>query len=366
MRVALVSTCAVAVPPKGYGGTELVVAELAKMLTRRGHEVTVYATGDSEPGTELRYKFATPIWPPDEGSELRHAAFAWREIARGAFDVVHVHQAPSIALGALVPGVPLVATLHHCRDPALIDFYLDFRETTFVAISRRQADLVPELAVRHVVHHGLDPGHYPAGDGDGGYCAFLGRIAPEKAPHLAIDAALAAGVPLHIGGAPHPCHAQYFDAEVAPRLACAGPAVRCLGPVGLASKVTLLGGARALLFPVEWEEPFGLVMIESMLVGTPVVAFARGSVPEVVEDGVTGFIVKDVREMAARLRALDRFDRAKCRARAVERWSSARMGRDYERVYEEAAREKRATRGFEVSGARARARDVEEPWAGQR
>jgi glycosyltransferase involved in cell wall biosynthesis len=366
MRVALVSTCAVAVPPRDYGGTELVVAELAKMLTRRGHHVTVYATGDSEPGTELRYRFAAPIWPPNDASELRHAAFAWREIARGGFDVVHVHQAPSIALGALVPGLPLVATLHHCRDPALIDFYLDFPETTFVAISRRQAELVPELAVRHVVHHGLDPCHYPAGDGEGGYCAFLGRLAPEKAPHVAIDAALAAGVPLRIGGAPHACHARYFDAEIAPRLARAGAAVAWLGSVALPSKVALLAGARALLFPIDWEEPFGLVMIESMLVGTPVLAFARGSVAEIVEEGVTGFIVKDAREMAARLRTLGGFDRARCRARAVERWSSARMAHDYERVYEQAAREKRAARGVEVSGTRARARDREEPWAGQR
>jgi glycosyltransferase involved in cell wall biosynthesis len=334
MRIALVSTCAVAVPPKGYGGSELVVAELAKMLTRRGHDVTVFATGDSRPEARLAWRFAEPVWPPDEHAELRHAGFAWRHLVghAGDYDVVHVHQAPSIVMSSL-QRLPVVATIHHERDARLTAVYRDFQEVTYVAISKRQAALVPEVDVRHVVHHGVDPAMYPPGDGAGGYCAFLGRLAWQKGPHVAIDAAVEAGVPIRLGGAPHWEDADYFAREVRPRFVRHAGLASPLGEVGHAEKLDLLRGARALLFPIAWEEPFGLVMIEAMLVGTPVLAFARGSVPEVVEDGITGFVVRDAREMAARLRRLGGFDRARCRARALERWSSMRMARDYEGVY---------------------------------
>ena len=348
MRVALLSTCAVSVPPIGYGGTELVIAELAKMLSRLSHEVTVYATGDSSPVGQLRYRFKRPIWPVDDFAELRHAAFAWGDIVAepGRFDVVHVHQAPSVAFTATCP-VPTLLTLHHQRVPSLIDFYRDFPDLTYVAISARQALLAPELGVRHVVHHGLDATRYPAGDAGGGYAAFVGRLAREKGPHVAIDAALAANVPLKIGGQPHVVDREYFNEFVAPRLRAAGARVEWLGEVAHSEKVSLLQGASAVLFPVDWEEPFGLVMIESMLVGTPVIAFDRGSVAEVVEEGVTGFIVNDARAMATRLRQVASFDRARCRARAEERWSSMRMAREYVGIYEEvASRGPRAARAI--------------------
>jgi glycosyltransferase involved in cell wall biosynthesis len=366
VRIAIISTCAVAAPPKDYGGTELVVAELAKTLVRRGHDVTVFATGDSKPGAKLEFRFPTPVWPPRELAELRHALFAWREVANGGFDIVHAHQAQALALGALAAETPVVMTIHHCRDEELLEFYRDTPEANFVAISRRQAELVPELGPRFVVHHGLDPSRYAAGRGRGGYCAFLGRFAAEKGPHDAIDAALEAGVSLRMGGAPHAPDQTYFDAEVLPRLARAKKKVTRLGPVGWRAKVDLLGGARALLFPIHWEEPFGLVMIESMLVGTPVLAFARGSVAEVVEDGVTGFVVDDVHGMAARLRRLDDFDRERCRARAIERWGAARMAADYERVYEEVLRRGSRMREIQSSGEYARPDVVEEPWANQK
>jgi glycosyltransferase involved in cell wall biosynthesis len=342
MRVALLSTCAVSVPPIGYGGTELITAELAKGLTRLGHEVIVYATGDSRPAGSLRYRFAKPVWPPDDLAELRHAAFAWNHIASQGrpFDVVHTHQAPSIAFAAMHEA-PTVLTIHHERDASLLDFYLDFPDVRYVAISRRQAENVPELRLSDVVHHGLDPDLYAPGPGDGGYCAFLGRLAREKGPHAAIDAAVSANIPLRIGGAPHWKDRAYFEAEVAPRLSRNGAIVTSLGELGHAPKVDLLRHARALLFPIDWEEPFGLVMIEAMLVGTPVIAFARGSVPEVVEEGVTGFVVHDVEEMAARLREIGGIDRTRCRARAVERWSSTRMAQDYVALYEDVARGRR-------------------------
>ncbi|GAC1537031.1 MAG: glycosyltransferase family 4 protein [Polyangiales bacterium] len=344
MRIALLSTCAVAVPPKAYGGTELITAELAKSLVSLGHDVTVYATGDSRPAGKLRFRFTRPVWPPNDLAELRHAAFAWNHIAAQQatrpFDVIHTHQAPSLAF-ATMHATPTLLTLHHERDPSLLDFYLDFPDVRYVAISRRQAELAPEMRVEHVVHHGLDPALYDAGDGEGGYCAFLGRVAQEKGLHFAIDAALAAEVPLKIGGKPHWKDKAYFEREVQPRLTAAGAKVESLGEVSHAPKVELLRHARALLFPIDWEEPFGLVMIEAMLVGTPVIAFARGSVPEVVEDGVTGFVVRDVAEMAARLREVGNIDRKRCRERAQERWSSLRMAKDYVKIYEQAIRARR-------------------------
>ena len=178
-----------------------------------------------------------------------------------------------------------------------------------------------------------DGDRYPAGTGAGGWLAFVGRFAPEKGPHIAIDAAVTLGVPLCMGGQPHWENEAYFEREIRPRLASARGLVRWGGEVSFGPKLDLLGGARATLFPIEWEEPFGLVMIESMLVGTPVVAFARGSAPEVIEDGVTGFLVRNREEMIDRLRHVGVIDRERCRARARERFDSVRMARDYERVY---------------------------------
>jgi glycosyltransferase involved in cell wall biosynthesis len=336
MRIALVSSCAVSVPPRAYGGTELVVAELAKNLTRLGHDVTTFATGDSEPTGKLRWRFEKPVWPPYESAELRHAAYAWQEITAkaGAFDIVHTHQAPSLALAAIARAIRTVYTIHHCRDERLLELYRDFPGAAYVGISQRQAELVPEIQLEDVILHGLDPDLYEAGSGDGNHVAFLGRFAKVKGPEAAIDAARRAGVTLRMGGDVHPPDREFFDREVRPRLAERAERVEWLGELSHVPKLSLLGDARALLFPIDWEEPFGLVMIESMLVGTPVIGFPRGSVPEVIEEGVTGFIVRDVAEMAARIRDLGSFDRARCRQRARERWSSLRMAREHEALYE--------------------------------
>jgi glycosyltransferase involved in cell wall biosynthesis len=344
VRIALLSTCALATPPKRYGGTELVVAELARGLVELGHQVTVYATGDSLPAGRLRHCFATPIWPPDEMAELRHARFAWQDMADDPerYDVVHMHQAQALA-GSAAARCPLALTIHHARVDDLVRQYCSHPNVAYVAISRRQSELSPELGCARVIHHGLDPSQYAAGTGDGDYLAFLGRFAPEKAPHLAIDAAREAGVRVVLGGAAHdvPGAIDYFAREMKPRLAD-GRLLEWLGELSHGPKVRLLRGARALLFPLEWEEPFGLVMIESMLVGTPVIAFRRGSAPEVVEDGVTGYLVDDVREMTERIRQLDRIDRDRCRARAQERWSTTRMAREYAELYEALVQEYRA------------------------
>jgi glycosyltransferase involved in cell wall biosynthesis len=337
MKIALISTCALATPPHKYGGTELVVAELAKGLLELGHQVTTFATGDSKVAGRLRYHFRTPIWPPNERAEGRHADHAWRAIAGALhdYDVVHLNHGAALPYPLLV-SLPTVLTIHHARVAETIDHYRAFPDVAYVAISRRQAALLPELSIRRVVHHGLDPARYPAGAGKGGYVAFLGRFSAEKAPHLAIDAARAAGVPVRLGGTYHEVAADYYKRELEPRLRL--PGVQACGELAHDAKVELLRGASAMLFPIEWEEPFGLVMIESMLVGTPVIGFRHGSAPEVIEEGVTGFLVDSAAEMAQRIAELSHFDRARCRERAQARWSALRMAREYAELYAEIAR----------------------------
>ncbi len=336
MRIALMSTSALSTPPKKYGGTELVVAELAKGLLHLGHEVTVYATGDSGTSGTLRHLYERPVWPPNDLAEGRHSTFAWQDIARdpAGYDVVHVHHAAALPARPNI-SIATVATVHHFRVDAMVTHYLQYPDVAYVALSDMQAVLMPEIPWAQTIHHGLDPSLYAAGRGGGGYVAFLGRFAAEKAPHLAIDAARSAGVPIRLGGTPqeYPEARAYFDRELRPRLRKRADDVLLCGELAHGPKVRLLQEARALLFPIQWDEPFGLVMIESMLVGTPVIAFARGSAPEVIEEGVTGYVVHTTGQMAERIHQLDRIDRARCRARAQERWSALRMARAYAELY---------------------------------
>jgi glycosyltransferase involved in cell wall biosynthesis len=336
VRVAILSTAAVDVPPRAYGGTERFVADLAEGLVARGHDVEVFATGRSRPAGRLRWHFPNAIWPPNPDCELQHATWAWRCIASDGFDVVHVNGPEALAAPGRVVDMPTVMTVHHGRSDEIDRAMAGVAPAHLVAISHRQAELAPELGILTVIHHGVATRLYAAGRGDGDHVAFLGRFAPEKAPHLAIDAARAAGVRIRLAApdwSGQEVYDRYFDKEMRPRLQRAGREVEWLGELDLKAKLAMVGAARALLVPIMWEEPFGLVMIEAMLVGTPVIAFARGSAPEIVEPGVTGFLVDDVAEMAARIPDAARLDRSACRARALERWSATRMAADYERLY---------------------------------
>jgi glycosyltransferase involved in cell wall biosynthesis len=338
MRIAMISTPFVPVPPRDYGGTELVVHELVEGLLQRGHQVVLFATGDSRTHGRLEALYAEAQWPPEPLAELNHVSWALREAAQNGFDLVHAHSPPALAVARLAPSLPLVYTVHHAMDPALSDYYRYFPEVAFVAISGDQARREPGVRAKIVIHHGLEPSAYRWATRPRDYVCFLGRFAPEKGLHTAIDAAGRVGVPILVAGETHPVGRRYYEREIVPRLGARH--VKLLGPVGPTDKARLLRDARALLAPIEWEEPFGLVLIEAMLSGCPVVAFGRGSVLELVEPGVTGFVVRTVEDMARAIRPggpVDRLDRRRIREIAVRRFGRDRMVEEYERLYRLAA-----------------------------
>jgi glycosyltransferase involved in cell wall biosynthesis len=336
MRIALVSTPYLPVPPPGYGGTELVVAELASALQKKGHRVVVYATGDSDLGSiEIRSYFAKAQWPPAPDVDETHAAFSLRDIARDArgFDVVHLHSPAAVSLSRLCP-YPMVATLHHDRAEELTRVYEENPWVRVVAISANQARKERARACA-IIHHGLDPDRFPSLPGQG-YLLYLGRYAPQKGTHLAIEMAARAGAALVLAGEPH--DDEYYRERVQPLIE--RHRVLEVGPVGGARKAQLIARARALLFPVQWDEPFGLVVIESLLCGVPVLALRRGSVPEIVEDGITGLIADDPTELVAGARIAETFfDRGRIREIARKRFCADRMADDYLQLYRETARE---------------------------
>jgi len=335
MRIAIVSTPFVRVPPTGYGGTELFCGHLAEALVRRGHDVTLFATGDSRFSGELRACFAQPCWPPTESVERTHARFSLKEIAgaRVPYDAVQVNSPAAIPL-AREHDISVVYTIHHKREDPLSRLYAEHSEVHYVAISRRQLELEGPLARASVIHHGIDPAAYFPSLHDDGYVLHLGRFAEEKGTHLAIDAAIKAHVPIVLAGRVHPNDddQNYFKRALCPRFD--RREVIEVGEADFQHKIALLQGARALLCPVQWEEPFGLIAIEAMMTGTPVIAFPRGSFPEIIEPGVTGVIVSDVQEMAYTIEQARHWDRKKCMAAARERFSAARMAREYEHVFE--------------------------------
>ncbi len=342
VRIALVSTPFVAVPPSAYGGTELVVHALAVALGRLGHQVTVFATGDSRvPG--LRARFPGALWPPEPYVELLHARFAASEIAEGGFDVVHAHL-PAFLAFADDLGAPVVYTIHHAPDPALQRFYDAAPAVLRVAISARQAALA-RPSPDDVVHHGLDPDMYPACGRGGESAFFLGRLSWCKAPEVAIEAARRAGMAIVVAGRAHADGGPPGWEEQVLEPALRAPGVTWVQGADLAAKRRLFARSRALLVPLRWEEPFGLVMIEALLAGCPVIAEPMGAAPEIVADGEDGFLVCGPDEMAGALRRASSLDRRAIQARARVRFSANRMAGEYVGVY------RRAVAAFRRLGA---------------
>jgi glycosyltransferase involved in cell wall biosynthesis len=335
MKIAQVAPLYESVPPKFYGGTERVVSYLTEELVALGHEVTLFASGDSVTAARLEPMSARALRLDDDVRDptARHVG-ALEQVARRAaeFDVIHLH---CDYLGYPImsrTATPFVSTLHGRLDlPELGPLYQMFDHVPVVSISNAQRQPLPEANYIGTVPHGLPAMPLRAGTGAGGYLAFLGRISPEKAPDAAIRIAAMAGLPIKIAAKVDKVDRDYFAACVAPLLD--RPGVDFVGEIGDGEKGEFLGDAAALLAPIDWPEPFGLVMIEAMACGTPVVARRRGSVPEVVEDGVTGFIVEDEREAAAAVARLDCLDRRRIRRVFEQRFTATRMARDYVDIY---------------------------------
>ncbi len=337
MRSAQIAPLYEAVPPKLYGGTERVVSYLTEALVELGHDVTLFASGDSV--TSARLEAAWPRALRLDASIRDPIAPHMRlleRVARSAheFDILHFHldYLPFPLMSRL--DTPYVTTLHGRLDlPELQPVFDAFPHAPVVSISDNQRKPLPQAAWAGTVYHGLPDGLLTPRSGEApGYLAFLGRICPEKRVDTAIRIAARSGMPLKIAAKVDKVDEEYFRTEIEPLLADAD--VEFIGEINEAQKPAFLSGAKALLFPIDWPEPFGLVLIEAMACGTPVVAFNRGSVPEVIEDGVTGFIVEDMHGAIGALHRIDTLSRTAIRARFEQRFSAKAMARRYLDVYE--------------------------------
>ena len=333
MRIAQVSPLAESVPPQTYGGTERVVHHLTEELVRRGHDVTLFASGDSVTSARLVAPCPVALWKGSYEIDVYHALLL-EQLFRMSdeFDVIHFHYDFLHFSLATRHSVPFVTTMHGRLDiPDLLPLFRAFPDVPVVSISDDQRRPLPWLNWRATIYHGLPLdllSHHPEG---GDYLAFIGRTSPEKGLDKAIEIARRVGMPLKVSATVQPSTREYFEEVIEPMLD--DPLIEMVGEKGDGEKNEFLGNAFAVLFPIDWPEPFGLVVIEAMATGTPVIAFRRGAVPELLVDGETGFVVDSVDEAVERVKDVERIDRNAVRRRFEERFNVVRMVDDYERVY---------------------------------
>jgi glycosyltransferase involved in cell wall biosynthesis len=333
MLIGLIAPPWLPVPPPAYGGTESVIDRLARGLVRAGHDVLLGAAANSTcpvrrvPGTEEAVDGA----PANGGAvtEIRHIVTSYAAMAD--VDVVHDHTMCGPMYGHRPVGVPIVTTNHGPFDDTLKSIYRALRDVPVIAISHSQAAMADGVRIAAVIHHGIDVAAARKGRGRGGFASFLGRMSPDKGPREAVLIARTAGVPLRIAAKlREPAEQEYFEAEVKPLL---GADVEYVGELGEKDKLELVGESFALLNPIQWPEPFGLVMIEALAAGTPVVATPAGSAPEIVDDGITGYLRNDRLALAEALVAAADLNRSDCRAAAVARFDTDRMIREHVQLY---------------------------------
>ena len=336
MKIAQVAPLTESVPPRLYGGTERVVSYLTEELTRQGHEVTLYASGDSVTSARLR-----PVCDRSlrlntvPGDYLVHHTLLIQQVFNEAYlyDIIHFHiDFIHFPLSRLYR-TPQLTTLHGRLDiPDLQKIYREFREMPVVSISHAQRRPLPGANWLATVYNGIPDHIYTFHPKAENYFAFLGRISPEKGIEEAIRIALLAGIELRIAAKVDPVDKLYFKEVIKPKLK--EPLINYIGEINEQEKNNFLGNARALLFPINWPEPFGLVMIEAMACGTPIVAYRRGSVPEIMQNGVSGFIAENAREAVEAIHNIDAISRSDCRNVFERRFSSAKMAEKYVHVYQ--------------------------------
>jgi glycosyltransferase involved in cell wall biosynthesis len=336
MRIAQVAPPWIAVPPPAYGGIEWVVALLADGMADAGHDVTLFATGDSRTKAKLEYVFETGPGPRFINSiyhDTLHTLHALRDAA--AFDVLHVHSPFSALAAAIGTGVPVVHTLHGSFNEIMTLLYTYVADRAwFTPISEAQRRLGPDLQYTDVVYNGIDTSLYPYREDKEDFLLFVGRTSVDKGAHRAVQAAAMAGVPLVLAvKIADPEEEEHWKRDVEPILP---EGTKVLGEISVQEKADLMSRARGVLFPIDWDEPFGLVMTESMACGTPVIARPRGSVPEVIRDGETGYIVDTVEEMAEAIGRLGEIKPTACRDWVEERFSARPMVEGYLRAFERA------------------------------
>ena len=336
MRIAQVAPLYESVPPKYYGGTERVVSYLTEELEQEGHEVTLFASGDSETNARLvaACRRSLRLDKRYQGQMAHHFVMLERVFQRaGEFHIIHFHVDYLHFPLSRRKAVTHVTTLHGRLDiPDLVPLYQEFCEMPVISISNGQREPLPWANWQATVYHGLPADIYRFHPEPGSYLAFLGRISPEKRVDRAIEIAKQVGMPLKIAAKIDRVDQGYFESEIAPLLS--NSLVEFVGEIDDDEKDEFLGNAYALLFPIDWPEPFGLVMIEAMACGTPVIAYRGGAVPELVEPGQTGFIVEGLEDAVEAVRRVAQLSRKRCREVFEQRFTAARMAHDYVQQFE--------------------------------
>jgi glycosyltransferase involved in cell wall biosynthesis len=336
LRIALVAPLYESVPPALYGGTERVVSYLTEELVALGHQVTLFASGDSITSAHLvpACERALRLDPRTPEPVSLHITMLEQVFKRaGEFDVIHFHIDGFQLPLARRCSTPTLTTLHGRLDLAGLEIlYREFDDHPLVSISNAQRAPLAWANWADNVYHGLPITLHQLGTGRGGYLAFLGRISPEKGLDRAIEIAKRVGIPLKIAAKVDRADRDYFTAQIEPSID--GQLIEYIGEIGEREKTAFLNDALALLFPIDWPEPFGLAMIEAMACGTPVIAFRCGSVPEVIDEGVTGYVVDNLDDAVACVQLVHSLSRQRCREMFEMRFSAKRMARDYCSVYE--------------------------------
>ena len=336
MKIAQIAPLCERVPPPAYGGTEIIVSLLTEELVRRGHEVTLFASGDSQTSAHLEPACSRSLREasPKEITVCQSLQLNRVFNSAGEFDLIHSHIGEVAFPYSNLVKTPTLHTVHGIIPSHIEPLWVDAKEQNFISISNSQRRRDLQLNYVATVYNGVDTSKYPfrIQPDNPPYLAFLGRMSPEKGPHLAIEIAKRTGWHLKMAGKIDPVDREFFAKEIEPLID--GKQIEFLGEFNHQQKCPLMAGAVATLFPITWKEPFGLVMAESMAVGTPVIAMALGSTKEVIEDGKTGFLCHSVEECIAALDRIKTIDRVACRDRVVAKFSVERMVDDYEAVYQ--------------------------------